>query len=527
MESVGEYLRDIISRQKDILSPYVQDSHGEKPKRVLFNLVKSEVETFLGDSWRKSKYIIIHGLRGVGKTTLLAQLYFYLSEQARETDMNILYLSIDQAISNLKNSKFILHDILKEYLRTFYNDQSPTVLLLDEVQYDQKWGLGIKSILSKYPRGVLAVITGSSAVALVKDKDFKSTNGNYFNMPPLTFSEYLRIKYKPIGKEPPEEHAGTGSIIRKIFRDTDSREDFSELKSELKEVYTKYNEFFNQLDFSIENELELYLKYGGFPGHLELLSQGNNTHKILSNINMLLDKILDTDLKVLLRRECENEEEEEKKSEDDRDESDDKDDKSETKKGECIKKLLSEYYPISWDFLKKVAASQITSVDANKEQHILQSLKDLEVIIPVERYNDTKMKKRKKVYFISPTLRYSILTQQHSTHMKDEQIIGLLLEDGVSLYLKILSNFGFIDSFSYVSPKTPKNPKKQKNPDFVVEIKDTRVIIEVGRGNKGGDQVKSLIKNIPNSYGVVISKDEFKVQEDIIWIPKELFFLLL
>lgn len=88
------------------------------------------------------RFFIMSGLRGVGKTTIIYQLFSYLLNEKQIPKNRILYL-------NLENLKDVPNFNIKEYLDIFLKDVNeayPTVknkvfIFVDELQYSKKLGI--------------------------------------------------------------------------------------------------------------------------------------------------------------------------------------------------------------------------------------------------------------------------------------------------------------------------------------------------------------------------------------------------
>lgn len=77
-EEVIQYVNNQLKVSEDRLKPYVQTGSWKYPYRPAFYRIKKYVGDFINGN-KEVRWIIIPGLRGVGKTTVAAQTFFYFS----------------------------------------------------------------------------------------------------------------------------------------------------------------------------------------------------------------------------------------------------------------------------------------------------------------------------------------------------------------------------------------------------------------------------------------------------------------
>ncbi|ASJ08307.1 ATPase [Thermococcus siculi] len=156
-------------------------------KRFVFEKLARVVDEYLNDGVPRT--LLLPGLRGTGKTTLLAQLYFYTLSQTSD----VIYFSADE----LHLLGFGLHEAIERYFKLFQPERP--IILLDEVQYDDQWDLTLKVLHDS--RKALVIATGSSAIRLRESPDL-ARRAVHIGIKPLSFNEYLHL----IGEEalPPQ-----------------------------------------------------------------------------------------------------------------------------------------------------------------------------------------------------------------------------------------------------------------------------------------------------------------------------------
>lgn len=147
-------------------------------RRFLFEKLALVVDEYLNGGLPKT--ILLPGLRGTGKTTLLAQLYFHVLSQTSD----VIYFSADE----LHLLGFSLHEAVDRYFKLFRPERP--VILLDEVQYDDNWDLTLKVLHDS--KRALIIATGSSAIKLRESADL-ARRAIHIGIKPLSFNEYLHL----------------------------------------------------------------------------------------------------------------------------------------------------------------------------------------------------------------------------------------------------------------------------------------------------------------------------------------------
>jgi predicted AAA+ superfamily ATPase len=197
-----------------------------------------------------NRLIGLKGARGTGKTTLLLQ---WLKLQNLPSSKGA-YFSMDDLY-------FSAHT-LKETARHFYKNGGK-ILVLDEVHKYKNWSAEIKNIYDFYP-GLKVIFTGSSIIDLSKQQGDLSRRAVMYELPGLSFREYLSMK----------------EIIRleKIPFSRLISDDASKLKTELPKEFRPY-EFFKD-----------YLEKGYYP----ILLEGETS--VHQKINQMIRTIVESDM---------------------------------------------------------------------------------------------------------------------------------------------------------------------------------------------------------------------------------------
>ena len=128
-----------------------------------------------------SRLVCIKGPKGVGKSTLLRQ---RIKLNYAEEDRHVLYCSADSGYF----SNHTLLDTAEDFVKI-----GGTHLFIDEIHKYEKWSIEIKEIYDLYPQ-LHVVLSGSSLLALKSGLADLSRRMLQYDMPGLSFREYLRLE---------------------------------------------------------------------------------------------------------------------------------------------------------------------------------------------------------------------------------------------------------------------------------------------------------------------------------------------
>ena len=135
--------------------------------------------------------LILMGPRRVGKTVMLYHTIQRLIDDG-VSPQNIIYISVETPIYN----KILLEQLFNLAKQALGKADSKErfYVFFDEIQYLKDWEVNLKSLVDTY-HNVKFVASGSAAAELKKRSD-ESGAGRFtdFNLPPLTFYEYVHLK---------------------------------------------------------------------------------------------------------------------------------------------------------------------------------------------------------------------------------------------------------------------------------------------------------------------------------------------
>jgi len=204
-------------------------------------------EEYLSLLQENEKLIGIIGSRGVGKTTILLQ---YL----KILDRRYLYFSADDIVfQDIK-----LYDIVDEAYRL-----DRKVVVIDEIHKYNNWAMELKNIYDSFP-DIKIRISGSSMINILFEKYDLSRRLVLFEMPPLSFREYLSIE--------------KGVRFEKLT--------LSEILADAESISTRYVMEYEDLFILFRR----YLEYGAYPFYLEGIK--NFDLKLFN----ALDKVVNEDI---------------------------------------------------------------------------------------------------------------------------------------------------------------------------------------------------------------------------------------
>lgn len=460
-------------RNQKITSSHLRETicfQGKKlPKRFFYEELQRYLSEFL-KSGRGIRMVALAGLRGTGKTTLLWQLADYLLRNFKEKAEGF-FISLDVAYSYGFSEKDLIEGLQKIY-EDLKSQRKTLVLFLDEVQYLHNWPLMLKVLYDKF-KDCFIFVSGSSALYLHSTVDL-ATRWILRSLLPLSFREFLMIKaFLESGFEVPS--FSRAEELRKILFFSESLE---ELKEGLKLVEKEAQEFYKE-DLPWQGLIREYILFHNLPRFIPVEEE-----KVLADQTFdMLQRVVYQDLRNFYP---ENE-------------------------VVSVFKLLSQL--AASDEINPERLSQDLGVSRKRIERIIKSLIEAEVLLAFPPYGGTKTRvaRHRKVFFLSPTLRYGILRQIFADV---RPFFSKFLEDTVALYLRRLLKNGMY----YLPTET------QKTPDFVVETALAPVVLEVGTAKRDVSQLK--LKNM--RYGILLNFDlevpEFK--DKVVIFPFKWFLLM-
>ena len=480
---INQYVQNQLSRAPLLLQSYTQDEQGNKylTRNAFIRLQKLMRDFDQGQ--QEIRIVAIPGLRGVGKTTLLAQLYMDLYPQQ---PANLFYLSTDQVV-NVLNSD--LNTVLEEYQSITGNSfealSHKVYLFIDEIHFDKKWASILKMIYDR-SKNIFVICTGSSALSLQSTPDL-ARRVILEKLYPMNFTEYVLLKTKYLSMQNKAiaikfPVKGLKEALKTyLFGSVDAKTCFTHLQG----ISTQVAQYWTGID---RLEIDKFLRFGSMPFTLTLQDEARS--QMLTN--QLIDKVVEKDLADL---------------------------GSFTKDTlELIKNILL-MVAASSEVSFTSLANSLSDISVNTLINVFNALEKAEMLIRVYPYGSAykKVRKPSKYHFMTPAVRHSLLSivEGESAYRNHK---GKYLEDIVALTL--YGEFGakLSSPIFYDSAKG--------GADFVLSLAGKKIAIEVGHGNKDTRQVQATLQKIKGDYGLVISNSQLAQEDNIVKVPLEYFLLM-
>ena len=474
------YIRNQILTMPMKVTQEITHKNKKFNKRSDYDNIINYIDNFIvGENL--NRFLVLPGLRDVGKTTILYQVYEYLQIEKNISPQNILYFSCDR-LKRTGNAD--IFDVVSYYCESFQNSlietlSSPVFLLIDEAQYDQEWALNGKLIFDA-TKNIFMILSGSSALKLSSNPDAAR---RLLNIPiyPLSYSEHLKLKYKNFKNDI------SPSIIQMIFNG--ETQDSAEIERKMINIYSNFKNF-------NASEWKYYLQFGGFPS-----SFYQNTNEITKKIVDMVEKVVTKDMN-------------------------------------NIEGMNNGTRDLAFQILNYFAfqnpgevskGSLSNQFDAKKPlvSKVLDILEKTQLIFHIEAFTSSVKRTTKphEYFFATPSLKHNLALDVGNALLEDETAyFGKLLESYVA------SSFHDLDNKSTTSLKTyyddSKKRSSDKNVDFIVQRGLEKPIpIEISCGDKDKSQIKRAIKKYKSPHGIIISNTTQNIvkNDNIIRIPPEIF----
>lgn len=445
------------------------------PARYMIIKTRQYVTDFMAGKGTK-RWVIIPGLRGVGKTTLLAQQYKFAQEQY-DGQVNILHLSLHDIVnvvgSNLKSAIEQYERILGASVERL---DKPTFLFLDEVQEDPQWG-DILFSLHERTRKLFIVCSGSSAIYLKKNANMVR-RAHFEPLYPLNYTEYQMLRFGTL-----PQTGLKNSLKEAVFMSPDAATAYQRISSQLPTI-RKYLAKIDTTTFT----------HFMHTGSLPFLVNETNPAQVYNGIMSLIERIINEDLA--------------------------KGYNFDASTINAVKPLL--FMLADGDVLSRAKLANALRLDSRVIGTLQEALVKTELLIevPARGSASVAVSKPRKYLFMSPAIR-STFYQLAGVAATDETRKGNLLEDLVGLYMYREFITKRLADFTYNAGKG--------HSDFMLQTKSgTRIPIEVGVGKKSARQVLVTMKETSCTYGIVLSSTSLAIDQtnNILFLPLSIFYLM-
>ena len=483
-QKILDYIKKQLRTAAGVMQGYAFDNNGLKhPLRLLQKDISQAIADFLSGTRDLDRWWIMPGLRGVGKTTLLAQTYLQLNSSITNKDNSayLLYLPLDETVV----SGFKLADILEVYQKEilgdyFENITKPVLIFTDETQADTTWALTLKTVYDRSKK-VFIFSTGSSALHLQMDASVAGRRSRIKRLHPLSYTEFQMLAEKKLINQ------DLGKQLREAFY-------MSSGATEVYERLKKLRSLVNNYQVSCKaNSLSNYLKFGTLPFTLK-----HSKNLLYQDIRTIVDKVIYTDLRTFQN--------------------------FSTDSLTVIPRLIN-ILALAGDVVSSFKLGQALGVSRPQLSQMLAALVKAEILIKIPAYGKgafSGSRRPVRYVFTSAAVRAAYLDMAGSDVLQNKQ--GSLLEDIVSLhYYRDFINTGK-GRLSYFYQKGG-----QRQCDFLLQIGlEKNIPLEFGLGVKGLGQVAAIMNKVKCQYGLVFSKGPLELDKSlgIVKIPLDYFLLL-
>lgn len=474
---ISNFINENINEIPNTLNLKLTSNNGKYSHRTEYYTIREYIDSFLEDK-TNNRFIVLPGLRGVGKTTILYQIYEYLLKEKDIPLNQILYISCEDLESLIECS---IRELTEIFLKNYHNTtlrllDKKIFLLIDESQYDDNWALSGKIIFDR-TENIFMIFTGSSALNLEYNAD-AARRLTKKEITPLTYSHHIKLKY---GINIDNKHE---KLLNMLF--TGNIIDIQEEEEKIK------NTLLNNIQYE-DTDWNNYLYYGGYPVYFD----ESNSTEIRDKLVDMTRRIISTDMLKIKNISITNQ----------------------THANRILRYLaLQESSDVSMNKLSKYLNTPVGNIN-----NILNILEKTHLIYHLQPHGTSSKRTRKawKYYFATSSIKHALASKNGIIIKNREQYEGILLENMIASKLHELSDNNQRFTLYYDSNK--------KNVDFLLQQEFGKPIpIEVGRGKKDKKQVREAIKNYDAEHGIIISNKTKSVvkDEDVIYIPPKTFTLL-
>ena len=449
-----------------------------KHQRPCIKNLKNHIDKFIdAEGEYYNRCIMLPGFRGVGKTTILYQLYNYLIDEKNISFNDIFYLDM----SSLRDNYDVgIRDVFELYLENFHqttlvNLNKKIFFFIDEAQIDKNWANYAKLLHDK-SFNVFCIFTGSSAI------NFEINNAaarrvKYEKIYPVDFKEYLLLKHD---LDIPDNNFK--DLILKA--DRDSIDKAIEIENEIRKKLILLN---NDLNI----EFKKYIETFGFPFALKMDDIDVHLYTI-----SIIKRIITDDLPLFYNFNNIN---------------------------LIIMKIILYLSSKKPGNTSSNAISQAMGINVKTTNKILEALENSLLLFSIGAYGSAgkMLNKPYEHFFLTPSIKASLNYYTRRFDLNNDKCFSHLVENEIASILFKLSRktWGAVEIF-YDSDK--------RGVDFIVKHLDKVIPIEVGIGKKTKSQLTRAINKYDADFGILISarRDNIEFVNNILYIPLLTFVLM-
>lgn len=477
-EELSDYIFTKVYKSGESIERKLKAIENINYRKTYFSLEKYLNKFLNGDIY--NRFIVMPGLRGTGKTTILFQLYQYLKNCGINED-RILYISLDETKTYLNADLYeIINVFISEIHEASLMDLDKKLfILVDEAHFDKDWSLTGKIVYDQNDN-IFLLCTGSSALSFELNVDAvrRIHKEPIF---PMSFQEYHLLK----NNIKLNNNLST-NLMNLILTGTD--ETLNKASEEEKET----RKSLLKLKTNPVNDWGNYLLYQDFP--FSLYHTLNDTYeRLFSTINKIIEKDVFS-LKSF-----------------------------NTNTKDTISRIIIFLALQKPGTVSDVKLADSLNKSSNLIRDILNILEKTHLIFSVKPYGAAGkiIRKSWKYYFLSPSINASIRYKMGGYNKRNKQFLGILSENLVA------SHIFHMNQTKYEGLNIFYDSNKQ-GVDFILQTFDKLIPVEVGIGKKDTKQIKKAINRYKAEYGIIISNKTTKIikEDNVIYIPLTTFSLI-
>ena len=479
MPSKQELINYIHAKQRE--TRILSANHLEEidNKRLKFIKLKEHADNFLNTNLEYyNRFIMMSGLRGVGKTTILYQLYDYLTKQKNVPEDNIFYLDVHDL-------KSVYDTGIKEVFDLYLEDIHQTIpagldkkifFFVDEAQLDENWADYARLLFNK-TFNIFMIFTGSSALGLELNVD-ASRRITKEQLLPCSFQEYLLLKHNV-------------NLTKNNFRDLILKLN-PHTVDEAMECENIIKKDMIQLDNDPELEFKKYIHSQSFPFALNISEI--SAHRLT---NDMVERIVLDDLKHFAS--------------------------FNNGTNASILRLISYLATKKPGTTSSSSLAQSLNLNVRTVDSILEALEKSQLIFSISAYGSAGkiLNKPKQHFFLEPSIKSALNYRVGRYDLNHEKCYAVLVENMVASALNRLSD----ESLQSLGLFYDSN---RKGVDFIVKNLDEVIPIEVGIGKKTKSQLTRAKSKYGAEYGILVSNRTSKIEfkRNILYVPVLTFALM-
>ena len=442
--------------------------------RNQFDNIKDQIDKFLNGN-ADNRFVYLSGIRGIGKTTLMFQLFNYLIDNGVNKE-RMLYFSADK-LKQLLNHDVgeVIEAYVNDYYGVFSDIDERIFIFVDEVQEFPDCFNQVKNIYNS-SNNIFLFFAGNREIDSFDSQ--VTANVQKVDIHPLNYGEYLSINY--------------GVNIDKRFSSSIINTIFTGKLNSLPDFEKAFYKSFKNRDLFMNKSLEHYLLCGSFPEAMNL-----NVYLGHKQIYNNLIDIIEKDIFL---------------------------------NGPFLPDTRDKIYRIM-SFLAFEKSSNFThggfakfvKLSYSHLFKVLDYIENLNLIFHIKPYEGKKgIRKSRSYYFISPNFHAAINSQIGEFTPKDVKYLEVLVESYVASSLFRMKNACPMPFEIYV-------PNGKKHANFMIISQDDEIIpIEIAFGRKPEMNIINTLGKYDCEYGVIISDAISGVRKshDLIHIPITTFSLI-